>query len=121
MTRYVIHNHLPAKRVTDAEPSKSDPKYKEWEQRQREEQNSRGGSFHDARDAELNYSHVMKGWMFRHGGKNYGPFKNENEAQSKLSGLKGSKDRRDFRGVVNRDDEERNRDRMYRDAGITRV
>ena len=28
---------------------------------------------------------------------------------------------RDFRGVVNRDEEERNRDRMYKDAGIKRV
>ncbi len=35
MTRYVIHNHLPAKRALDG---------------------------HDSRDAELNYSMAMRGW-----------------------------------------------------------
>lgn len=57
MTRFVIHNHLPARRAKDK------------------------------KDIEAN----------------------------------GTKDVRDFRGVVNRDEEERLRDRMYKDTGITRI
>lgn len=43
----------------------------------------------DSKDADINYSIVMRGWMFRHNGKNYGPFSTEAEAQNKLTGLQG--------------------------------
>jgi hypothetical protein len=41
----------------------------------------------DAKDADINYSIVMKGYMLRHGGQTYGPFKSEGEAQAKKKSL----------------------------------
>jgi hypothetical protein len=134
MTRYVIHNHLPA-RARDAE---QDP-HKAWMEEQRRKQNEGGGSFHDNRDAtkpdfdtwmkqvdravsaKTGVSvHDLPDCSFRDW-YDQGVSASSAAARCVKAAKSEGYDGRDFRGVVNRDEEERNRDRMYKDTGIRRV
>jgi hypothetical protein len=91
--KIVIHNHLPVLRVKDAETSEhtcSLCKGRGYIQGYKCTGCNGTGKTTSAKDADINYSIVMKGWMFRHGSQSYGPFKSESEAEQKLSALKGA-------------------------------
>lgn len=174
MTRYVIHNHLPARRTNDTKP-----RYTKENLRSSEESVKRAEEAYNAapmgmqkstrrKELEKAKQHLerVKKDIAANGAKDTDDLKryagdviwtdlSEGEynratvgstiqvegipavvvekqvIKTQFSGIKhrakvrfkgtGSDEGRDFRGVVGRNEEERNRDRLYRDTGITRV
>jgi hypothetical protein len=82
---------------------------------------------HMVKRARASYSlaqnSLNNGNMYKHGEMMQSAEAAERAAVEAVAAIEGQagQGQRDFRGVVGRDDEERNRDRMYKDAGITRA
>lgn len=106
--KIIIHNHIPARRTRD-EAYRVKGSGSDWFVQSNKEEEVGDRNFktkaeaeafkrqlesksRDAKDAELNYSEVMKGWMFRVGGKNYGPYPDEAKAQVEMAKAKGAND-----------------------------
>lgn len=127
----------------DAEPRPGDPDYKRWVEQQREEQNKRGGKF-QANDLtryqgdviwidvpEAQYNKLSMGSQIKVHGftamvieKDIVPTRNGPNPRAKVRLQKPDAHdwgKRDSVGVVNREAEDRNRDKIYREAGIRRV
>lgn len=126
-----------------AEPRPGDPDYKRWVEQQREEQNKRGGKF-QANDLtryqgdviwidvpEAQYNKLSMGSQIKVHGftamvieKDIVPTRNGPNPRAKVRLQKPDAHdwgKRDSVGVVNREAEDRNRDKIYREAGIRRV
>jgi hypothetical protein len=104
MTRFVIHNHLPARRVVDAVDS-------EFSVGQKVYLPAKG--YHSAFGVVTEVLNGGKSYKVKAGGqvKEYHSFELKPDQHAN----------RDFRGVVSRDQEERNRQESYDRTGIRRV